>query len=295
MNTYSDFIVSLGAMRAWLPPHAEARGVKLYPGFAAAETLHEPTADGSSGTVIGVRIADRGVARDSCTSLGTCPVSTSTQESSEIAPGLCQRTGLPRSALQAMGSLPAVEEPTADFTFAAAAPYFWRARATATGGGQSLPQLEMPGALLIGDTAGLLNAPKIKCIHQAIRSGMPAAEHLAQAVDPAGFDARLRGPDAMPELSEVRSIKPGFKKGLWLGILNACWETNTRDLWPCTLKVKPEWCSLDKIGVHELHKRNYVQRALTQATASTRPPPSTMKISPFTSKSPTLQFASPAA
>lgn len=36
----------------------------------------------------------------------------------------------------------------------------------------------MPGALLIGDTAGLLNVPKIKGTHQAIRSGMLAAEHL---------------------------------------------------------------------------------------------------------------------
>ena len=51
------------------------------------------------------------------------------------------------------------------------------ARAIVTGGYQSLPKVEMPGALLIGDTAGLLNVPKIKGTHQAIRSGMLAAEH----------------------------------------------------------------------------------------------------------------------
>ena len=54
------------------------------------------------------------------------------------------------------------------------------ARAIVTGGYQSLPKVEMPGAMLIGDTAGLLNVPKIKGTHQAIRSGMLAAEHYAQ-------------------------------------------------------------------------------------------------------------------
>ena len=52
------------------------------------------------------------------------------------------------------------------------------ARAIVTGGWQSLPKVEMPGALLIGDAAGLLNVPKIKGTHQAIRCGMLAAEHL---------------------------------------------------------------------------------------------------------------------
>ena len=52
------------------------------------------------------------------------------------------------------------------------------ARTIASGGWQSLPTLEMPGALLIGDAGGTLNFPKIKGIHQAIRSGMLAAEHL---------------------------------------------------------------------------------------------------------------------
>jgi electron-transferring-flavoprotein dehydrogenase len=120
----------------------------------------------------------------------------------------------------------------------------------------------MPGALLIGDTAGLLNVPKIKGTHQAIRSGMLAAEHLAQSLDPAGFDARLRASDAMKELRQVRNIKPGFKKGLWFGLANAAWETATAGLSPWTLKVKPDWSSLDKVGAHEQPRRDYVQRTL---------------------------------
>jgi flavin-dependent dehydrogenase len=44
-----------------------------------------------------------------------------------------------------------------------------RRRAIVTGGYQALPKVEMPGAMLIGDSAGLLNVPKIKGTHQAIR------------------------------------------------------------------------------------------------------------------------------
>jgi electron-transferring-flavoprotein dehydrogenase len=49
------------------------------------------------------------------------------------------------------------------------------ARALVEGGWQSLPKTEMPGALLIGDAAGLLNVPNIMGTHPAIRSGMLAA------------------------------------------------------------------------------------------------------------------------
>ncbi|MDE2308337.1 MAG: electron transfer flavoprotein-ubiquinone oxidoreductase, partial [Xanthomonadaceae bacterium] len=137
------------------------------------------------------------------------------------------------------------------------------ARAIVTGGWQSLPKCEMPGALLIGDTAGLLNVPKIKGTHQAIRSGMLAAEHAAgNALNSAGFDAKLRASDAMAELKKVRNIKPGFKKGLWFGMANAAWETLTGGRSPWTLKNKPDWSSLRKLGEFEAPKRDYVQREL---------------------------------
>ena len=51
------------------------------------------------------------------------------------------------------------------------------ARTVIEGGYQSMPTLEMPGAMLVGDAGGTLNMPKIKGIHQAIRSGMTAAAH----------------------------------------------------------------------------------------------------------------------
>jgi electron-transferring-flavoprotein dehydrogenase len=137
------------------------------------------------------------------------------------------------------------------------------ARAIVTGGYQSLPTVEMPGALLIGDTAGLLNVPKIKGTHQAIKSGMLAAEHLAaNDLKPAGFDAKLRDSEVMAELRKVRNIKPGFKKGLWFGMFNAAWETAISGKSPWTLKNKPDWNSLHKLGQYEEPKRDYVQREL---------------------------------
>jgi electron-transferring-flavoprotein dehydrogenase len=53
------------------------------------------------------------------------------------------------------------------------------ARAIVTAATRRCRRRKCPGALLIGDAAGLLNVPKIKGTHQAIRSGMLAAEHLA--------------------------------------------------------------------------------------------------------------------
>jgi electron-transferring-flavoprotein dehydrogenase len=136
------------------------------------------------------------------------------------------------------------------------------ARAIVTGGFQSLPKCEMPGALLIGDTAGLLNVPKIKGTHQAMRSGMLAAEHAAQSLDSTGWDAKLRGSVVMAELKKVRNIKPGFKKGLWFGLLNSAWETVTMGLSPWTLKNKGDWNSLKKVAEQESPKRDYVERTL---------------------------------
>ncbi len=336
MHNKGNFIVSLGAMCAWLAPQAEALGVEIYPGFAAAETLHD-----ADGKVIGVRIGDMGVARDGSHKPGYTAGIDIHAKVTVLAEGarghltkrLVKRFALDRDSdpqAYSIGIKELWQVPEGrvspgkivhtlgwpadnriyggsflyhldnnqialgyvsglDYTDPEYKPWEafqqWKnhpliaplleggtilsagARAIVTGGWQSLPKVEMPGALLIGDTAGLLNVPKIKGTHQAIRSGMLAAEHLAQssqqgALDPAGFDARLRASEAMKELRQVRNIKPGFKKGLWFGMLNAAWETVTAGLSPWTLKVKPDWSSLDKIGEHEAPKRDYVQRTL---------------------------------
>ncbi|MFU8895581.1 MAG: 4Fe-4S dicluster domain-containing protein [Gammaproteobacteria bacterium] len=119
------------------------------------------------------------------------------------------------------------------------------ARTIIEGGLQALPKMEMPGALLIGDAAGTLNVPKIKGVHQALRSGMLAAEHLADTGSPAGYDAAFRASPAGLELRQVRNIRPGFHRGLWLGIANAALETVFGGRSPWTLKTHADWESLE--------------------------------------------------
>src|SRR5262249_34394212 len=56
---HGNFIVSLGEVCRWLAAKAEALGVEIYPGFAAAEVLY-----GGNGEVVGIATGDMGVARD---------------------------------------------------------------------------------------------------------------------------------------------------------------------------------------------------------------------------------------
>ncbi len=135
------------------------------------------------------------------------------------------------------------------------------ARTIAAGGWQSLPQLDMPGALLIGDAGGTLNFPKIKGIHQAIRSGMLAAEHIAETGVAAGFDARWRASPGGQELRKVRNIKPGFKGGLWAGLANGAFETLTGGRMPWTLKNSSN-TALHKLDDYASPDRGWVDRSL---------------------------------
>ncbi|HEY7930161.1 MAG TPA: NAD(P)/FAD-dependent oxidoreductase, partial [Steroidobacteraceae bacterium] len=69
-------------------------------------------------------------------------------------------------------------------------PLAYGARCVSTGGWQGLPRLEMPGAMLIGDAAGMLNVARLKGIDQAMASGVLAAEHLHERGSVQGFDER---------------------------------------------------------------------------------------------------------
>jgi electron-transferring-flavoprotein dehydrogenase len=136
------------------------------------------------------------------------------------------------------------------------------ARAIAEGGYQSLPTTEMPGALLIGDAAGTLNVPKIKGVHQALKSGMLAADHLADNAAAAGFDARLRESDIVKELYTVRNIRPAFYKGFWRGFLRAAIETVTAGRLPWTLPVHADDSALQKVAEYTAPERHWVDRDL---------------------------------
>ena len=136
------------------------------------------------------------------------------------------------------------------------------ARTVAAGGWQSTPTLEMPGAILIGDAGGTLNFAKIKGVHQAIRSGALAAEHVVETGGGAGFDARWRASAGGQELRRVRNFKPAFKRGLWTGLLNSAWETLTRGLSPWTLANSADWSRLAKLDAYSSPERHWVERTL---------------------------------
>ena len=333
MHNHGNFIVSLGALCAWMAPQAEALGVEIYPGFAAAEPLY----DEETGAVAGVRIGDMGVARDGSHKPGYTqgidirakltvfgegarghltkqlvgkyalsanhdpqnysigikelwqvpagrvqpgkivhtlgwPADTHTYGGSFLyhldgdrialgyVSGLDYRDPMyqPYEAFQQWKNHPLVKALLEGGTILSAG-----ARAIVTGGWQALPTVEMPGAMLIGDGAGLLNVPKIKGTHQAMRSGMLAAQHIAEAgLTSEGWDARLRASPVMDELRKVRNFKPAFKKGQWFGLLNAAWETVTGGHSPWTWKTKADFDSLQKLAEAEKPKRDYGERTL---------------------------------
>jgi electron-transferring-flavoprotein dehydrogenase len=106
------------------------------------------------------------------------------------------------------------------------------ARALNEGGFQSVPKLTFPGGCLVGCTAGFLNVPKIKGTHTAMKSGMLAAEAIFESMEtlqagdePTSYASRLEGSWLWAELYKVRNIRPGFAKGLWLGLAHAALDT----------------------------------------------------------------------
>jgi len=331
MHNHGNYIISLGALCAWLAPQAEALGVEIYPGFSASEPLFN-----EDGSIAGVRIGDMGVAKDGAHkanfTLGIdikAPVTVLAEGArGHLTKQLIKRFALDKSSQPQTYSIgmkelwqlvPGKSEPgkvlhtlgwpldsqtygggfiyhldkdQLAMGFVAGLDYIdpmfspfeafqqlkhhplikplleggqtlsAGARAIVTGGWQSLPTVEMPGAMLIGDCAGLLNVPKIKGVHQSIRSGMLAAQHLAETSHAQGWDERLRNSVVMKELYKVRNIKPGFKKGLWFGLANAGWETITAGLSPWTLKNKPDSAALKRVNEYESPKRDYVERDL---------------------------------
>ena len=106
------------------------------------------------------------------------------------------------------------------------------ARALNEGGLQSIPRLVFPGGALIGDSAGFVNVPKIKGTHTSMKSGMLAAEAVAEALAgdrPAVLDAypeALKESWVWEELSSVRNIRPSFGKfGMYGGLVYSALDT----------------------------------------------------------------------
>ncbi len=307
MSNHGNFVVSLGNVCRWLAVKAEALGVEIYPGFAAAEVLLD-----GNGAVAGIATGDMGIAKDgrrkdsftrgmelrakytlfaegargSLTKYlskrfgleeGGAPqkYGIGLKELWQVAPekhrsGLVQHTfGWPLDNRTGGGSflyhfddnlvsvgfvvhldysnpyLSPFEEfqrfkthPLVRTTFDGGKRLVYGARALTEGGLQSVPKLAFPGGALVGCAAGFMNVPRIKGSHNAILSGMLAAEHVALALkagrandELVGYDKAWRSSDIGRDLWKVRNAKPLWSRfGTFLGI-----ALSGFDMWTNTL------------------------------------------------------------
>ncbi len=302
MNNHGNYIISLGNFCRWLGEQAEALGVEVYPGFAAAEVLYN-----DDGSVRGIATGDMGIGKDGektdayepgmellgkqtifaegCRghltktifdrfdlregkdpqtyaigikelwdidpaksepgkvwhSVGW-PVSTDVYGGSflyhlngnQVAVGYVvgldyQNPHLsPFEEFQRFKTHPKVRD-----VFEGGRRVSYGARALNEGGFQSIPKLTFPGGCLVGCTAGFLNVPKIKGTHTSMKSGMLAAEAVFEIVtgenaasqEPASYGEKIEQSWLWDELYRVRNIRPGFNKGLWLGMAYAGLDT----------------------------------------------------------------------
>ena len=295
MNNHGNYIVSLGEVVKWLAGEAEALGVEIYPGFAAAELLYD-----EAGRVVGVATGDMGVAKDgglkstftrglelrgkytllgegarghlSKQAIARFDLSQGREpqkfgigikEIWEVAadkhqPGLVQHSfGWPLDNATGGGSflyhygerlvaagfvvhlnysnpyLSPFDEfqrfkthPGIRGVFEGGKRIAYGARAITEGGYQSVPKLTFPGGALLGCAAGFVNVPRIKGSHNALLSGMLAAEHTFTALqegrahdDLAAYEAAWRTSPIGQDLWRVRNAKPLWSKlGTFIGI-----------------------------------------------------------------------------
>ena len=299
MNNHGNYIVSLSNVCKWLATQAEALGVEIYPGFAAAEVLFD-----NNGAVRGVATGDMGIAKDGThkpeyaegmelharyTLFAEGARGSLSQElmarfnlregvdpqkygiglkelwqvdAGKHQPGLVVHTqGWPLDSRTGGGSfqyhytneqgdklvsigfvvhlsyenphLSPYDEfqrfkthPVIRDVFAGGKRLGYGARAINEGGLQSVPKVAFPGGALIGCAAGFLNVPRIKGTHNAMKSGMLAAEAAFAAVR-AGrthdvLDAYAEGwksSSIWRDLYKVRNVKPALKRGMWMGMI----------------------------------------------------------------------------
>ena len=295
MSNHGNYIVSLGNVCRWLATKAEALGVEIYPGFAAAGLLYN-----DEGAVTGVYTGDMGVERDGSHGPSFAPgmalmgkyvligegargslakqliakydlgagkepqkFGIGIKELWQVAPekhkpGLVQHSfGWPLDMKTGGGSflyhlednmvavgfvlhlnyknpyLSPFEEfqrfkthPAIRGTFEGGKRLSYGARAITEGGYQSVPKLSFPGGVLMGCSAGLVNVPRIKGSHNAVLSGMLAAEHVAEAIaggrandELAAYEAAWRATDIGKDLKKVRNVKPLWSRfGTILGV-----------------------------------------------------------------------------
>ena len=131
------------------------------------------------------------------------------------------------------------------------------ARAITEGGYQSVPKLVFPGGALVGCAAGFVNVPRIKGSHNAMLSGMLAAEHVAAAIargrahdELDGYETAWRGSEIGRDLKRVRNVKPLWSKlGTFAGVTLGGFDMWTNELFGFSLfgtlrHGKPDFATL---------------------------------------------------
>lgn len=111
------------------------------------------------------------------------------------------------------------------------------ARAISEGGWQSIPKLVFAGGALLGCSAGFVNVPRIKGNHNAMLSGIAAAEAVQAAIaagrsgdELTGYEEAVRSGPIAADLRPVRNVKPmwsrwGLLPSLGLGGFDMWWNT----------------------------------------------------------------------
>lgn len=333
MDNHHCYIGSLGNVCRWLAPKAEALGVEIYPGFAAAEVLYD-----DKGAVRGIATGDMGIARDGTHKdsytrgmelLGKYTLfaegargSLSKQliakyrldakseppkfgiglkEVWQIDPakhqkGLIQHSfGWPLNNSTGGGSflyhyddnrvavgfvvhlnyddpyLSPFDEfqrfkthPSIRDVFEGGKRLAYGARAITEGGYQSVPRLTFPGGALVGCAAGFVNVPRIKGVHNAMGTGMLAAEHVAAALaagrandEVVDYENSWRDSAVGKDLFRIRNVKPLWSKfGTLLGVPLGALDMWTNQLFGFSLfgtlsHAKPDRKTLDPSKQHQ--------------------------------------------
>ena len=112
------------------------------------------------------------------------------------------------------------------------------ARAISEGGWQSLPKLTVPGAVLLGCAAGMVNVPRIKGNHNAMLSGIAAANAAAAAIaegregdELVAYETDVRSGLIARDLKRVRNVKPAWSRTGMMGSL----MLGGMDMWVASL------------------------------------------------------------
>jgi electron-transferring-flavoprotein dehydrogenase len=124
------------------------------------------------------------------------------------------------------------------------------ARALNEGGYQSIPKLTFPGGMLIGCAAGFMNVPQLKGSHNAMESGILAADVICEQLKEVGqelssYQTRIMNAPFMHELYLARNIHPAMQWGLWRGLTYAAIDAYIfRGQAPWTLHSQADYLKL---------------------------------------------------